>query len=242
VAYRAVLRGDYARARALYTQCEKAAQEVEDTYALALGHLDLAVLAQYEGDYEQARREFDDGLRQIREIGDEFATAVAESQVAWHAWWRGDLDAAAHRSVQEDSMARLEQMGRKGALSWVKCSLAWVVHAQGENHVAGTLFRESLAAPSHRRGDELILWCVEGLARVWVSQGQMERAARLLGACEAVRRVFGFVPPPQLHREQEQVAGTVRAALGDAAFNALHAEGKNMTPEQAVAYAREQNV
>ncbi len=104
---------------------------------------------------------------------------------------------------------------------------------------ARTLLCEALFCRSGFRAQEQIFWCLEGLARVWVSQGQMERAARLLGACETVRRGVGFVLPPQIRSEQEQFAGTVRAALGEAAFNSLHAEGKNMTPEQAIAYARE---
>jgi hypothetical protein len=68
----------------------------------------------------------------------------------------------------------------------------------------------------------------------------MIRAARLLGACEAVRAAMGFVRPLTIREGQERAAATARAALGEAAFDVFHTEGKNMTPAQAVAYALEE--
>jgi tetratricopeptide (TPR) repeat protein len=242
MAHQAMLRGEYEQARALYGQCLKAAQEVEDMAGVGRGHFDLAVVAQYEDDCEQARRLFDEALRFIRQTKDEYMLAAAASQIAWHAWWRGDIDDASLRSTQEELLPRLQPIGQYNVRVWSQCYLAWAAHAQGDDGLANMLFQDILSAPASDRSQELVVWCLEGLARVWVAQAQMERAARLFGACEAVRRFAGLVLPRKVREEQEQFMESVRAALGEAAFHSRFSDGLGMTPEQALAYALEEPV
>src|SRR5262249_52707406 len=88
-----------------------------------------------------------------------------------------------------------------------------------------------------------------GLAQVAEAQGEQERAARLCGAAEAQVRAVGAKQVkaletmyPALYRtitQESMPAG--RSQRDNPAYRAASAEGGTMTPEQAVAYAREED-
>jgi hypothetical protein len=82
---------------------------------------------------------------------------------------------------------------------------------------------------------------LDTLARVTARLGRPDRAARMLGAAEALREVMGmraFARSADYQRtDYEDVLAATRAALGDEAFASAWAEGRMMTVEDAVAYA-----
>jgi hypothetical protein len=67
------------------------------------------------------------------------------------------------------------------------------------------------------------------------------RAARLLGAAAALRDTTGPPVPPIDQAEREQHVSALRAALGEPAFAAAWAEGRRLTPEQAIHVALEED-
>jgi hypothetical protein len=80
---------------------------------------------------------------------------------------------------------------------------------------------------------------LEGLAWVSVERGELERAARLLGAADRIRGVGGI--PVQ---DSERVArDRVRAALDnhERPFDDAHAEGYSFDESAAAAYALSQH-
>ncbi len=85
-------------------------------------------------------------------------------------------------------------------------------------------------------GDKLnIASCLQGLASVAAAQGYLMWAARLWGAAEALRESIGAPVPPVYRTDYEQAVATARTQLGEKAFAAAWAQGRTMTPEQAVA-------
>jgi DNA-binding CsgD family transcriptional regulator len=83
--------------------------------------------------------------------------------------------------------------------------------------------------------------CLEGWASVVARQGAAAWAAQLWGAAE-VRRAAGgpsyllqFLTLPGEHADDERMRAWVRAQLGEQAFAQALAEGRAMTPEQALA-------
>jgi hypothetical protein len=80
----------------------------------------------------------------------------------------------------------------------------------------------------------LIPSCLEGLAAVATEQGELVWAADLWGAAEALREAIGTPIPPVYRLDYERVVAKVRAQLGNETFAKAWAEGRNMTPEQAL--------
>ena len=77
--------------------------------------------------------------------------------------------------------------------------------------------------------------CLEGLAGVVAAQGELAWAGRLLGAAEALREAMGVPLPPVFRDEYVREVTVVRANLGEKDFGSAWAEGRTMTPEQALA-------
>jgi len=69
------------------------------------------------------------------------------------------------------------------------------------------------------------------------AQGQPVRLARLWGAAEALRETMGVDLSPVERYLLEPYIATARAQLNEAAWETAWAEGRQMTPEQAVEYA-----
>jgi len=78
-----------------------------------------------------------------------------------------------------------------------------------------------------------------GLAAVAAGIHQYERAARLVGAGEAVHDTIAYVMQAHDRIEIDPLLQITREQLGEERFEALAVEGRAMTMEQAIAYALE---
>ena len=79
-----------------------------------------------------------------------------------------------------------------------------------------------------------ILLCLEGLARVAVAQGRMERVARLCGAAAALREDMGWPLPPAQRAEYDRTVTAARAVLGEDAFTAAWTKGHALPLEESI--------
>jgi hypothetical protein len=78
-----------------------------------------------------------------------------------------------------------------------------------------------------------------GLGAVASGPGQGERAARLLGAAEAMQAAIGSDMDADVRILYEQAIASARAPLGEDRFEKAMQEGRAMSLEQAIQYARE---
>jgi hypothetical protein len=108
---------------------------------------------------------------------------------------------------------------------------------QGDTARASALFGESLKLSWEPENEIGIALSLAGLAGVAGSAGQPARAAKLLGAAEAIRESIGRPLTPVERSVFERYAATIRAQLGQAAVAMMWAEGRAMTLEQAKAEA-----
>ena len=76
---------------------------------------------------------------------------------------------------------------------------------------------------------------LEGLAGAVATQGELVWAARLWGAADSLRQAIGAPLSPVERARYEQEVTAARTQLEEEAFKAAWAEGRNMTPEQALA-------
>ncbi len=120
--------------------------------------------------------------------------------------------------------------------------LAQVTATQGDSVAARAFYEESLAKA--KEGDYMhhIVSGLEGLASVVAAQGELTRAARLWGAATSLRETIGTPLPPVERASYEQAVAATRAHLGQQAFSKAWAQGRSMTPEQALASPAEETM
>src|SRR2546430_5704474 len=98
--------------------------------------------------------------------------------------------------------------------------------AEGDNTGALASFAIGLASLKRTKNHWSTIILVEDLARIAADRGDAVRAARLLGAAANLREEAGAAPLPLEREILDRLAGTVRASLGVAAFEAAFQAGQ----------------
>jgi predicted ATPase/DNA-binding CsgD family transcriptional regulator len=149
-------------------------------------------------------------------------------------------EVATARSLLEESVRLYKEMGHRHDTGWSLAMLARAVAAQGDYAAARVLYEESLAITS-AVGDTLnIASALEGLVDLVASQEPASLvdarwAAQLGGAAETLRATLNEALPPVVRAGYERSVAAVRSCLGERDFANAWAEGRTMTPEQALA-------
>lgn len=170
----------------------------------------------------------EESLALSREMGDKGNMAICFFLLGDAALQQSDTTTA--RSLAEQSLELFKEMGDQGWTAQSLALLGTVNVVQGDYTAARALYEESLTFPLG--GDASFL---EGLAGVVAAQGELTWAAHLWGAAEVLREAICAPRPPFERVRYERAVAAARAQLGEKAFAATWAEGRTMTPEQALA-------
>ena len=240
--------GEYARAQALSEESAAIHRELGNTWGLATSLLQSAqILLESQGDPAVMRSLLDEGLALFRELGDKDGIAWVDSIAGRLALSQGKV-ATAHRLLEE-SVALYGEMGEQQNLANSLSFLASVEAHQANYAAARALYEQSLALCQGLGYQLWIAACLEGLAGVVAAQESVEAslagtlsggqvtlwAARLWGAAQTIRDTIGAPMPPVDRVDYERAVAAVHARLGKEAFAAAWAEGRTMTPEEAIA-------
>ncbi len=228
------IQGEYARAYALYEESLTLHRELGNMRGIANSLFRLAeVLFISQGDQARGRSLLEEGLALFRAVGDTAGTAESLCLSGRLALSQGDVATA--RSLAEECVVLSREKEDWWAIARSLCLLAQVEACQGDHAAARALYKESLAIAKKWNYKLHIASYLEGLAGVVVVQGEPAWAAQLWGAAIAVRNAMGAPLPPVERADYERSVATARARLGEKAFTAAWAEGRTMTPEQALA-------
>ncbi len=139
------------------------------------------------------------------------------------------------RELFEASVATVKETSRDPFVrAEALIGLARVAALQGEVAAAHALYQESLVHLHEMDNKEFIPACLEGLADMVAAQGEPAWAARLWGAAESLRETIGTPLPPVYRAEYEHSVAAARTQLDERVFAAAWAEGRSMTPVQAL--------
>ncbi|MBC9824015.1 LuxR C-terminal-related transcriptional regulator [Terrabacter sp. MAHUQ-38] len=147
----------------------------------------------------------------------------------------GDLRA---EDISRQAVELAEEHGAQSSKGWALWGLGLAQWRAGQYEDATRSQRDGIRLFLPMRNLNGVSVCVEALAWCAASSCPDERAARLLGASEAVWRTIGGNASQAVYRQfdwdsEEQV----RSAIGDRRFDAAFAEGAAYSADQAVALA-----
>jgi predicted ATPase/DNA-binding XRE family transcriptional regulator len=207
----------------------------EEGVAYALAAVGLVDLGQKR--YERGLAVVEESIGRFLEVGERWAASPMLSFAAAASLSRGEIARA--RQLAERGLSLAREVGARDALYLTLQALATVARAEGDNERAARLFGEGLSLSAEVEDHSSLAYYLQGLAAVAASEGELARAARLWGAAETLletTEIISYAHAPDRSLYQRQVAAA-RARLDDAAWEAAWAEGRAMMPQQAVAYA-----
>ena len=226
--------GKYTVARALYEESLTIHRELGDKRGIAITLLRLAqLLFASQGDQAMLRSLLEESLTLFNELGEKEGIANSYSFSGQLALSQSDTATA--RTQLEESIKLYREVGNRRALAESFAILARVVLAQGEKPAAQALYEESLAIARELKHMWLIASVLEGWASMVAEQGQFAWAAQLWGAAESLRETIGVSIPLVERTDYEQAVAAARTQSGEKTFATRWSEGRNMTPEQALA-------
>jgi predicted ATPase/DNA-binding CsgD family transcriptional regulator len=237
----AIGQDNYARARSLLEESQALFREMGNKQAIAWSFCFLGLAFFAQGEEARAYALVEESLALSREMRDRAGTALALYLLGRFALAQGEATTA--RSLLEESLPLQRVLGDRQGIAHALCLLASVATVQGDEAKASAWYEESLALFRLMDDVEGQVLCLQGWARLLARQGEAVWAARLWGGAETLREVGGprgpfimFAKRTQAERaDDERLVSAVRTQLGEQAFAKAWAEGRTMTPEQALA-------
>jgi len=229
--------GDDARARALLDETLANSVRLGDVYNLTGTLSELGYLARNQRDFATAERYFQQALELREKHGEHRRLGYSLFDLGNVARDQGQPTRA--RDYYERGLTHARQLRDAWGLARASYGLGLLAFGQGQLDEAAQALRESIRNYHIVQEPYELIGAVEDLAGVLARQGRLQQPARWLAVCAARRETMGApVPPPERERYQatEQL---LRAALGEAAYEAVQAEAVQAEAVQAEAVQAE---
>jgi predicted ATPase/DNA-binding CsgD family transcriptional regulator len=225
-------RGDLTQAAGFFEKSLRLKKEVGDRWGTALVLGNLAAAAYDQGNLADAAALSEESLELFRALGDKAGIAWAFETLGEVAEDGGDNGKAA--AFYQESLALYREVEDKEGIALMARHLGRIARIQGDYRRAASLYDESLILYEELVGKLGIAHALEGMAALRTACGQPEPATRFWAAAEALREEIG-APLENVERtKHEALIATARKALGEAAFANAWAEGRKLTPDQAL--------
>ncbi|MBM4421958.1 MAG: tetratricopeptide repeat protein [Chloroflexi bacterium] len=229
------LRGDYELARTRADDSFALYRELDDKHGIATALRALSEAMQNQGRLEQAISASEQSVGIFSQLNDRGCLGTTLCVLARQIQQSGDLQRASALAGEAVRIAR--EIGHKHSASAALETLGSIALAQGDAAAAQQQFHDGLMLQYDLKDMRCISSLLRGCACLAAALKQPDRAARLLGAVEALWDGIGARPAPADHAAWEREAVAARAQLDESTFNAARDEGRAMTMDQAIEFA-----
>jgi tetratricopeptide (TPR) repeat protein len=229
---------DDARAKSLFEESLKTFREIGNRWGMCEASTWLGMVLIHLGEHQQAMNLLEESLvlaRQARD-GNEIGFALWILGNAVKA--RGDYSQAI--TLMEESLALFKELKLYSGIAFVLIDLGKAALGQGNYEKMTSCYKEILSIYWNLGAERNIADGIELVASAFVVNQKPERAARLLGAAEALRKSSGADLFPYQAADYERSIQALHSQLDVVAFKACWIEGKEMNVKQAVEYALEE--
>jgi predicted ATPase/class 3 adenylate cyclase len=221
--------------RRAYEEALAISRELGDRPGEAEGMYNLSYAVAYEGNLTAAAEMIKQSRALFEELG--IGRGVADSLWILAIVARLEGDTLSSKALAEDSLRLHREVGDRFGTTDALHALGRVVLAEGDLSTAATCFLQALDNDEEVGNRTGMAISMDNLAAKATSQGNHLRALRLVGASEAIKEAAGgHAPPSFFDNPDPRIAA--RREIGEAAVMAAWEEGRAMTLDQALAYAR----
>jgi non-specific serine/threonine protein kinase len=228
--------GDFTLTRALMEESVMLARESGDAIQLNGSLYGLGLHCYRVGDYASAQAIFEDVLTRARKTNTDnrWIISYATSMLGLVARIQGNYPRA--RQLLEEAWATGQEFGAVSFRARIPVPLGKIALAEGRYAAARAHFADALALARRIEFAFELALCLEGFAMLARLIGQAPKAARWLGATSETFRTYP-VNAADFRADFERECDTLRAQLGEEAFNVAWEAGKALTLAQALAEA-----
>ena len=232
----AAQQGDYGVATVASEELLAQAEALDDKPWIVRSLGTLAEIAVDQGDVARATRCFEEALALARAIGATDRTALMlVSFGRMLAFSQGDHGRATQ--LFEESLALWRQLDDSGGITYTTLHLGLMTMMMGTTDQLPAGYGEALRKVWVAGNRVMVGYGLVALAHRAAQRGQIEQAARLWGAAEALHETIGARLAPAARLIDERRMTAARTRLGEAAFAAAWQAGRAMSLQQAIAEA-----
>jgi predicted ATPase/DNA-binding XRE family transcriptional regulator len=227
--------GDLERATALGEEGLALARDMGDPSNMAAALFAVGRAALFADRLGRASELIEEAAAFQRASGDAASLARSLMLLGWATEARGDHGRA--MALREEALALSLKAEDDFTTVYLWALGAFAALGLGDHRRARELGKEGLELSRQRNMRRHTAVHLHVLASLESQQGRPIRSARLTGAAEAMYRGIDNVFNSVEGRLFGPYTATSRARIGDAAWESARNEGREMTPERAVAYA-----
>jgi non-specific serine/threonine protein kinase len=232
----ALFQGDFSEGRRLSLAALDLYQSLGDRLGVARSLSHLALCESGEGRHAEARERTERAIDIFREVGDIRRLSMALNNLG--ALKRQQSDYQGALPDHEEALELLRRASDHDGMIITLVNVGLASARLGRLEKAGRRIDEALALVQDLRAKRAGAAALEVAAEVLAGRGQVEAAARSLGAARALRAAIGLPPDPWWRATQAALAERLRDILGDGAFDRLNAAGGALAFEPAIQEAR----
>jgi predicted ATPase/class 3 adenylate cyclase len=214
------------------------AREAEDPFVLGLS---LAVRSEYliitDQEPELAREYSNQSTKIFMDNGLVWAYALVWMMIGMMAKYKGDFTLS--RESFKKVLPLFREMGDIHRATMIKSEFGHMERYEGNINQAEQVYRETILVWQKIGHRAAVANQLEFFAFIAIAHKEDERAARLLGAAEALREKINIQMSPYERVEYDQQVARLRGRMQAEIFSTLWAEGRLLPMEQAVAFARQ---
>ncbi len=227
---------DYPRATAMLEEALSLRRRLDDQTGTIATLLNLGLAAFNQGLSQRAVELYTESLSLARAADDEDHVVIILNNLGNVYNSQGDYDRA--EGCYAEAVLLCQRLGNRMSAALISGNRGAIALKQGDYARAFELFSEAILAFREMGDKEHTLTCIQLLASMAVEQHRPDRAARLLGASDTLRKAIGAARRPAGQADFDACLADIRRQFANEdVFAAAWAEGSALTFEQAVAYA-----
>jgi predicted ATPase/class 3 adenylate cyclase len=230
----ALKKGDFETARQLAEEKKRQAAALGDEAGVGSSIQLLGNLATAEGRYDEARALLEQSKSIRKRLGDELGLQSSQHNLGLLEMDQGDYGRA--RQELQSALAISEKHGLQRARANNLCDLAFAELGDGSGN-APSRFRDALSACAQLRWRENIAYCLVGCGAVAIAGGNLEQAGHFLGQADRLCDDLPLRLEMYAQAVGDEVEQDLRSRLGEDRLEALRAEGRLLSMEDAVSEA-----
>ena len=226
-------KGDYHKAQEFYEKSLKIAGEIGEKRQIALSNWGIGATAYLLNNHPAAREFLEKSLVIGRELDDKKVLAVVVSALGELA--RTEENYAKAQPFYQEALTLSKQVGNKEGIAVNLNNLGAVAYYQEDFKATHSFYAEALATALELGHLVCISWSYDGFAALAVATKDLEKAAKLAGAADALRQSIGFELETTDRLFRNYYLSKLCLLMKDEEFISASAQGRKLKMEEIIA-------